>query len=257
MLEKICGVPVLGVVPVFNNIVIEEEDSVELERKAHSIAADKVNVAVVLLRHISNFTDFNTLERDERVNLFYTSNTADIEKADIIILPGTKATLDDLYELRRNGAAQAITRAHRNGTTIIGICGGYQMLGQTVKDPHAVEGSIPQLPGLGLLDTTTTMLPEKTTRQADFIFNGTPCKGYEIHNLLRGAPQGRTGSRHDSLRQTLHWNLHARLPRQPCRDRTLHSAAGKEPCRRHPPHKHRRVQEPTVRPARRPRKETR
>lgn len=181
MLEKICGVPVLGVVPVFNNIVIEEEDSVELERKAHSIAADKVNVAVVLLRHISNFTDFNTLERDERVNLFYTSNTADIEKADIIILPGTKATLDDLYELRRNGAAQAITRAHRNGTTIIGICGGYQMLGQTVKDPHAVEGSIPQLPGLGLLDTTTTMLLEKTTRQADFIFNGTPCKGYEIH----------------------------------------------------------------------------
>lgn len=181
MIEDLCKVPVLGVVPMFKDIVIEEEDSVELERKIHSIAKDKVNIAVVLLRHISNFTDFNVLERDERVNLFYTSNISDIEKADIIILPGTKATLDDLYELRRNGVAQAIVRAQRNGKTVIGICGGYQMMGQTVLDPHAVEGSIPQLPGLGLLDTTTEMLPEKVTRQVEFDFNGTRCKGYEIH----------------------------------------------------------------------------
>lgn len=192
MLEKICGVPVLGVVPVFNNIVIEEEDSVELERKAHSIAADKVNVAVVLLRHISNFTDFNTLERDERVNLFYTSNTADIEKADIIILPGTKATLDDLYELRRNGAAQAITRAHRNGTTIIGICGGYQMLGRNVSDPEQVEAAgITDIAGMGLLDMDTVFRGEKVQTQTRGTFsgvagelaclNGLSYEGYEIH----------------------------------------------------------------------------
>lgn len=181
MIEQLCHVPVLGVVPMFNNIVIEEEDSVELEHKIHSAANDKVNIAVVLLRHISNFTDFNVLERDERVNLFYTNNTADIEKADIIILPGTKATLDDLYELRRNGVAQAILRAHRNGKTVIGICGGYQMLGQMVCDPHGVEGSIPQLPGLGLLNTTTEMLHDKITKQVEFTFNETPCKGYEIH----------------------------------------------------------------------------
>ena len=181
MIEDLCHVPVLGVVPMFNDIVIEEEDSVELEHKIHSAANDKVNIAVVLLRHISNFTDFNVLERDERVNLFYTNNTADIEKADIIILPGTKATIDDLYELRRNGVAQAVLHAHRNGKTVVGICGGFQMLGQMVCDPHGVEGSIPQLPGLGLLDTTTEMLDDKITKQVEFTFNGTACKGYEIH----------------------------------------------------------------------------
>lgn len=194
MLEDICGVPVLGVVPMFKDIVIEEEDSVELERKKKTPSGLRpspqrgepcgmcvVNIAVVLLRHISNFTDFGVLERDERVNLFYTSNTADIEKADIVILPGTKATLDDLYELRRNGVAQSIIRAHRNGATIIGICGGYQMLGQVVKDPDGIEGSIPQLPGLGLLDIETTMTADKTTTQVEFEFNGETCKGYEIH----------------------------------------------------------------------------
>ena len=142
----------LGVVPMFKDIVIEEEDSVELEQKHRSLQQGKVNIAVVLLRHISNFTDFNVLERDERVNLFYTNNIKDFEKADIIIIPGTKATLDDLYELRRNGVAQAIIRAHRNGTLVIGICGGYQMLGQTISDPDGLEGNIPQLTGSGLLN---------------------------------------------------------------------------------------------------------
>ncbi len=181
MLEDICGVPVLGVVPMFKDIVIEEEDSVELEQKRRSALVGKVNVAVVLLRHISNFTDFNVLERDERVNLFYTSNIKDIESADIIILPGTKSTLDDLLELRRNGVAQAIIRAHKNGKQVVGICGGYQMLGQMVTDPDGVEGTIPQLPGLGLLNLTTRMTADKTTRQVEFLFNGEQCRGYEIH----------------------------------------------------------------------------
>ena len=181
MLEELCGVPVLGVVPMFKDIVIEEEDSVELEQKHRSLQQGKVNIAVVLLRHISNFTDFNVLERDERVNLFYTNNIKDFEKADIIIIPGTKATLDDLYELRRNGVAQAIIRAHRNGTLVIGICGGYQMLGQTISDPDGIEGSIPQLPGLGLLNISTIMTAEKTTKQVEFEFEGRKCKGYEIH----------------------------------------------------------------------------
>lgn len=181
IIEQLCGIPVLGVVPMFHDIVIEEEDSVELERKVHTLNSGKVNIAVILLKHISNFTDFDVLERDERVNLFYTSNVTDIGKADIIILPGSKATLDDLYELRRNGIAQAIIKSHRNGTTVIGICGGFQMLGQTVLDPQAIEGNIPQLPGLGLLDITTEMTPEKTTRQVTFTYEGRECKGYEIH----------------------------------------------------------------------------
>lgn len=181
MLEQVCGVPVLGVVPYFKDIYIEEEDSVSLEQKRRQSAEGKVNVAVVLLRHISNFTDFNTLERDSRVNLFYTNNVSDLSRADIIILPGTKATLDDLMELRRNGCARAIQRAHCDGKMVIGICGGYQMLGQTVSDPYGIEGAIPSLPGLGLLPIHTTMTPEKTTRQVTFKFNGHECQGYEIH----------------------------------------------------------------------------
>ena len=181
MLEGICGIPVLGVIPYYKDIYIDEEDSVALEQKRKQLAEDKVNVAVVLLRHISNYTDFNTLERDPRVNLFYTNNTKDIEQADIIILPGTKSTLDDLLELRRNGCAQAIQRAHRDGKLVIGICGGYQMLGQTVNDPDGIEGSINSLPGLGLLPINTTMTTEKTTKQVTFEFNGQACQGYEIH----------------------------------------------------------------------------
>ena len=181
MLEDICGVPVLGVVPYYRDIYIEEEDSVSLEKKQRELAEGKVNVAVVLLRHISNFTDFDTLERDPRVNLFYTNNVSDICRADIIILPGTKATLDDLLELRRNGCAQAIVRAHRDGRTVIGICGGYQMLGQMVSDPEGIEGTVASLPGLGILPIHTTMTPEKTTRQVTFLFEGQTCQGYEIH----------------------------------------------------------------------------
>ena len=181
MLEDICGVPVLGVIPYYKDIYIDEEDSVALEQKRRQLAEGKVNVAVVLLRHISNYTDFDTLERDPRVNLFYTNNTSDIQQADIIILPGTKATLDDLMELRRNGCAQAIQRAHRDGKMVVGICGGYQMLGQTVEDPDGIEGSITSLPGLGLLPIHTTMTPEKTTKQVTFMFEGQSCQGYEIH----------------------------------------------------------------------------
>ena len=181
ILEDICGVPVLGVIPYYKDIFIDEEDSVALEQKRHRLTEGKVNVAVVLLRHISNYTDFDTLERDPRVNLFYTNNTSDIQQADIVVLPGTKATLDDLLELRRNGCAQAILRAHRDGKMVIGICGGYQMLGLTVEDPEGIEGSISSLPGLGLLPIRTTMTTEKTTRQVSFEFDGQMCQGYEIH----------------------------------------------------------------------------
>ena len=216
MLEELCGVPVLGVVPYYKDIYIEEEDSVSLERKQRQLAEGKVNVAVVLLRHLSNFTDFDTLERDPRVNLFYTNNTTDLSRADIIILPGTKATLDDLLELRRNGCAQAILRAHRDGKTIVGICGGYQMLGQTVSDPDGIEGSIASLPGLGLLPIHTTMTPEKTTRQVTFQFEGHECQGYEIHQGVSDAGE--------AIMQTDHClgtYIHGLLDNQPVIDYLL------------------------------------
>ena len=186
MLEDLCQVPVLGVVPYYKDIYIDEEDSVALATKSMQAEQGKVNVAVVLLRHLSNFTDFNVLERDPRVHLFYTNNTEDIQKADIIILPGSKSTIDDLYELRRNGVAQAIIRAHREGATVLGICGGYQMMGVEVLDPDHVEGSIERLPGLGLLPISTSMTGEKVTRQDTFRLaipseDAGLMQGYEIH----------------------------------------------------------------------------
>ena len=194
MLEDLCGIPVLGVIPYYKDIHIEEEDSVALAQKSFEMKQGKVNVAVIMLQHLSNYTDFDALEQDPRIHLFYTNNVDDIHKADIIILPGTKSTLHDLYELRRNGCAQAIIQAHRNGASVLGICGGYQLMGIEVCDPNHVEGDIERLPGLGLLPVTTTMSGEKITRQASFSFatkkevRVSPClsdannmRGYEIH----------------------------------------------------------------------------
>lgn len=182
ILEDICKVPVLGVIPYFNDIHVEEEDSVDIMTKAMKAERGKVNVAVVLLRHISNFTDFNVLERDPRVHLFYTNNTDDLLNSDIIILPGTKSTIADLYELRRNGVAQAIIQAHRKGASVLGICGGYQMMGMEVCDPHHLEGEWTRMPGLGLLPVKTVMDGDKTTRQVVFTVGDSPSmKGYEIH----------------------------------------------------------------------------
>lgn len=193
MLEELCGIPVVGVVPYYKDIYIEEEDSLALATKSLQAEQGKVNIAVVLLRHLSNFTDFNALERDPRVHLFYTNNTEELAKADIIILPGSKSTLADLYELRRNGVAQAVIRAHREGAAVLGICGGYQLMGQEVFDPDHVEGDIERLPGLGLLPVSTRMTGEKVTRQVKFqLFenggrateDGTlklSMSGYEIH----------------------------------------------------------------------------
>jgi len=183
MLEELCRIPVIGVVPYYNDIYIEEEDSVMLQSKNVQASRGKVNIAVILLRHLSNFTDFNVLERDPRVHLYYTNNTDEIEKADIILIPGSKNTISDLYELRKNGVAQSITRAHKSGATVMGICGGYQMMGQEVSDPLHVEGEIERLPGLGLLPIATQMLGEKVTRQVKFSFLNSDaiCEGYEIH----------------------------------------------------------------------------
>lgn len=182
IIEDLCHVPVLGVVPYFTDIHIEEEDSVALSQRTKVKGQrTKVNIAVVLLRHMSNFTDFDVLEQDERVHLYYTNNPADIEEADIIILPGSKSTIDDLYHLRRNGMAEAIVKARRRGITVLGICGGYQMMGQSVEDPDGLEGDITNMPGLSLLPIHTTITKEKTTRQVTFEFNGQKCQGYEIH----------------------------------------------------------------------------
>lgn len=183
MIEELCKVPVVGVVPYYTDIYIEEEDSASMKNRTMRDARGKVAVAVVLLRHMSNFTDFNRLERDPRVHLFYTDKADEIEKADIVIVPGSKNTLSDLYELRKSGVAQSIIRANKNGATVIGICGGYQIMGREVCDPGHEEGEIERLPGLGLLPVSTSIGKEKVTRQVRFSFLGSEnvCEGYEIH----------------------------------------------------------------------------
>ncbi|MDD2799669.1 MAG: cobyric acid synthase [Bacteroidales bacterium] len=184
MLENLCRMPVVGVVPYFKEIHIEEEDSVMLHTKNRSAKDGKVNVAVVLLQHLSNFTDFNALEHDSRIHLYYTNQSQELTDADIIILPGTKNTLHDLQILRRDGLAEAIIHAKQNGKTILGICGGFQMMGRELHDPMCIESDLRQLPGLNLLPLNTTLKGEKITTQVNFKFNGgeTTCSGYEIHN---------------------------------------------------------------------------
>lgn len=183
MLEELTGLPVVGVLPYFRDIHIEQEDSVSLELKYRSAVEGKVNVAVILLKRLSNFTDFDRLEKDQRVNLYYTNEPSEIAKASIVIVPGSKNTIGDMLAIKNSGVAQAIYDAHKAGKTVIGICGGYQMLGESIQDPYHVEGEIEELPGLGLLPVKTILQPEKTTLQCTFQFRSTveQCVGYEVH----------------------------------------------------------------------------
>lgn len=187
IIERLCGVPVLGVLPYFTDIHIDAEDSVALENKSGRAAEGCVNAAVVRLSHISNFTDFDALENDGRVHLYYTSDAAELAKADMIIIPGSKSTIADLAELHSNGVAAAVVEAARTGKPVVGICGGYQMLGREVCDPDGIEGGSVRSEGLSLLPVRTTITADKVTRQRSFRLDGdeTVCRGYEIH-------QGRT-----------------------------------------------------------------
>lgn len=194
IIEDLCGVPVIGIIPYFKDIFIEEEDAVSLKLKRNQPVNGQVNIAVVLLSRMSNFTDFDRLDKDSRVNLYYTHTTEGIAQADIVILPGSKNTIEDLIEIRDNGLADAITQAHQNGKTVIGICGGYQMMGKVIRDPQQIESAAGEIAGLNILPVETVLLSEKTTRQCHFTYRDFPenCIGYEIHmgeTLVNGVAQ--------------------------------------------------------------------
>lgn len=187
-LEELCHVPVLGVVP-WMELDLDEEDSLSSRLEVRGGKAP-LDVAVVRLPRISNFTDFDPLQRHPAVGLRYVDQAEELGRPDLVILPGTKSTLADLRWLRQSGLEAAILKLASRGTPAIGICGGYQMLGKTLSDPQGVEGG-GSMDGMGLLGITTVFSPEKTTTQTVCSFpdcqglfaplSGCPLEGYEIH----------------------------------------------------------------------------
>jgi adenosylcobyric acid synthase len=184
------GRPFLGVVPYFRDIFVQEEDGLHREALRARSRAGKIRVAVVVPDRISNFTDFDPFLGEPDVSLDFVRPGERLGRADLVILPGSKNTLDDLEGLRRSGLADEILENRRLGATVVGVCGGYQMLGRWVRDPHGVESRRGEVRGLELLDVETVMEREKVTAQAEgvpregtlpWITAGETLRGYEIH----------------------------------------------------------------------------
>jgi len=188
-LEELTGVPVVGVMP-YSDIDIEDEDSLT-DRFKNSKENKGIKISVIKLKHISNFTDIDALSIQDDVTINYVTSADELGNEDMIVIPGSKNTIDDLKDIKDRGIATEIIKASRNGTVIVGICGGFQILGERVKDPYGIESDIKEIPGLGILDTETVMEKEKNTIQyTGKLVNtkgilegldGTEIKGYEIH----------------------------------------------------------------------------
>jgi adenosylcobyric acid synthase len=191
MTEDICNIPVLGVVP-YADVDIDDEDSLT-ERFSRKKLQDSLNICVVRLPRISNFSDFSILDATTGVNLMYADSPEGLNDADIIIIPGTKSTISDLDWMKRKGIGNAVIRAARSGATVIGICGGYQMLGEKITDISGVEAKEKhtEISGLGILPIVTEFNAVKETVQTEAAvcadkgmfahMNGINLKGYEIH----------------------------------------------------------------------------
>ncbi|MBR0261792.1 MAG: cobyric acid synthase [Selenomonadaceae bacterium] len=195
-LEKKTSKPVLGIIPFIEKLGIDDEDSVSLDDKISS--GGEINIAVIRLGKLSNFTDFDSLAGESDVNLFYATQPDELDAADVIILPGSKNTSEDLIWLRGNHFAEKILQRTQDAA-IVGICGGFQMLGEKIFDPLKTESNHAELDGLKLLPIETTFTAEKFTRQVtipeidfEFLSNRIVSKnldGYEIHageSNLRG-----------------------------------------------------------------------
>lgn len=183
MLERLTKKPVVGIIPYLHDIYLEQEDSVVIDHKTSTWQCGIINVCVILIPHLSNFTDFDSLERISDVHLYYSNNPDEIEKADIVILPGSKSTISDFEYLNKTGISKAIIKMHKQGKQVYGICGGFQMMGKKIYDPDNVEGDIKEIDGLGIIPVNTTISKEKKSEQVKFRFlnNNQCCSGYEIH----------------------------------------------------------------------------
>lgn len=190
MLEQLCGVPVAGVVP-YLSVDIDDEDSLS-ERFGRGREPRLIDIAVIRLPRISNFTDFSPFEHYANVSLRYVERVRDLRAPDMIVLPGTKSTIADLRWLRQSGLEAAIKKAASGGTLVFGVCGGYQMLGRRISDPEQVEAAgVTEIDGMGLLPLETVFQGEKVQTQTNGVFsgvegllsalNGKRYAGYEIH----------------------------------------------------------------------------
>ncbi|MEO5661915.1 MAG: cobyric acid synthase CobQ, partial [Nocardioides sp.] len=181
-LESLTGRRVFGVLPWDAGLWLDSEDALDLDgRRAESSAARKV--AVVRLPRISNFTDLDALGLEPDLDVVFAADPRDLADADLVVLPGTRATISDLAWLRSRGLDRAIVSHAGRGRPVLGICGGFQMLGSSIRDPSGVEGSPgASVPGLGLLDVTTTFGSDKVLRLPVGTALGAPAHGYEIHH---------------------------------------------------------------------------
>lgn len=180
MLEDIIHIPCLGVVP-YTRLQLEDEDgAVEFNKKAYA----PIDIAVIKMPHISNFTDLDALKSEEDVSIRFVTSKEEFKEPDLLIIPGSKNTIEDLLYLRQCGLEERIKEYSREGK-IIGICGGYQVLGSKIKDPYKVETDLGEIDGLNLLDMETTFEKEKvTTRVSAKLLNEetkNTVYGYEIH----------------------------------------------------------------------------
>jgi adenosylcobyric acid synthase len=184
-------VPVVGVVPFIERLRIAEEDSVDLENRSRAASSPgELQIAVIRLPSISNYDDFSALEHEPGVAVSYVDSTDGLSDADLAIIPGSKSTMKDLAWLRRAGIDRALLQRANHGALILGVCGGCQMLGETILDPGQVESDALEVPGLGLLPLTTRFEPAKRTTQVrayidakSFLGDGTTGQidAYEIH----------------------------------------------------------------------------
>ena len=203
----------LGVLPWLPDLWLDSEDALALRDRAAapSPLVDRTRVAVVRLPRISNFTDLDALCLEPGLDVVFADSPRALAGADLVVLPGTRATVADLAWLRERGLADAVVAHARRGGAVLGICGGFQMLGRTVADPHGVEGRPgTQVDGLGLLDVCTAFATEKVLRLPTGTALGVDASGYEIHHgrvtrrrrraVPRRCPQ-RLGLRDDVARQ--------------------------------------------------------
>ncbi|MET0449641.1 MAG: cobyric acid synthase [Aeromicrobium sp.] len=226
-LEHLTGRRVFGVLPWSADLWLDSEDALDLEGRRAGARDVALRVAVVRLPRISNFTDVDALGLEAGVDVRFASDPRDVTDADVIVLPGTRATISDLRWLRSRGLDRAILDHAAAGRPVLGICGGFQMLGRTISDPDGVEGEAgADVEGLGLLDVATTFGAEKVLRLPEGEALGVPASGYEIHHgrIARGSGEEFLGGARDGQVFGTMW--HGSLESDGLRRAFLAEAAG-------------------------------